>query len=299
MVIALLCCRDGMCPLMLAHKLRQKECLQVLINEGKADTSILNDKSILARLNGDNNNKRDTQCIDSGPDTHILPKILFPSIVQKPNELLNTKFGSFDESQSEMLDSVIHSSKYQERLNRKRKHKKKKKTTSVHINVTSEQYSDQDRIDCTGPTIIAPGSKYPRPQRSTTHVTCTTGPLPVVQSYSPFPIRHLENDEKRFQHLEPPLYKSGLLSRSESRISVLKAKPGNTFNQPNFGSTREMRMPRDKPTDIPTLFAVNTVDESNSAPLNKFTPLPPIFVNSRSAHMRKKELNLSTLHHQE
>ena len=304
--LTLLLCRNGVCPLMLAHKLRQKECLQVLIHEGKADTSVLNDNSILARLGWENDNKRedlkkDTQCFDTGPDTNILPKIRFPNITQKPNELPDTKFGSFGENQSEMLDSVIEFRKHQERLKRKRKHKKKKKTTTVHINMTSEQYSDQNQTDCMSPNmdLIASGSKYSRPQKLTTHVTYTTSPLPAVHSSNPLPIRHLENDDKRFHRLEPPLYKCGLLSRSESRISVLKAKPVNTFTQPNFGSTREMRMTRDKPTDIPTSFAVDTAHEAKSPPLNKFTPLPPIFVNSRSAQVKKKELNLPNLHHQE
>ena len=54
-----------------------------------------------------------------------------------------------------------------------------------------------------------------------------------------------------------------------------------------------------KPTDIPTSFAVDTAHEAKSPPLNKFTPLPPIFVNSRSAQVKKKELNLPNLHHQE
>ena len=160
---------------MLAHKLRQKECLQVLIHEGKADTGVLNDNSILARLGWENDNKREdlkreTQCFDTGPDTNILPKIRFPNITQKPNELPDTKFGSFGENQSEMLDSVMEFSKHQEQLKRKRKHKKKKKTTNVHINMTSEQYSDQNQTDCMSPNmdLIASGSKYPRPQKLTT-----------------------------------------------------------------------------------------------------------------------------------
>ena len=300
-----------MCPLLLAHKLRQKECLQVLIHEGKADTSVLNDNSILARLGWENDNEReelksDTQYFNAGPGTHILPQIRFPNILQKPNEVLDTKFRSFGENQSEMLDSVIEFSKYPERLKRKRKHKKKKKTTTVHINVTSEQYSDQSRTDCMSPDmdLIAPsGSKYSRLQKLTTHITYTTSPLPAVQASSPLPIRHLENNDKKFHSLEPPLYKSGLFSRSDSRISVLKAKPANTFTQPNVGSTRDMRMTRDNPTDIhvPSSFAVDSAHEANSPPLNKFAPLPPIFVNSRSAHAKKKELNLNlpTLHHQE
>ena len=303
--LTLLFCRNGVCPLMLAHKLRQKECLQVLIHEGKADTSVLNDNSILARLGWENDNKRedlkkDTQCFDTDPGTNILPKIRFPNITQKRNEPLDTTFGSFCENQSEMLDSVMVFSKHQERLKRKRKHKKKKKTTNVHINMTSEKYSDQNRIDCMSPNmdVIASGSKYSSPQNLTTHVT---SPLPAVHSSSPLPIRHLENDDKRFHRLEPPLYKCGLLSRSESRISVLKAKPVNTFTQPTFGSTREIRMTKDKPTDIdlPTSFAVDTAHEAKSPLLNKFTPLPPIFVNSRNSHMKKKEFNLPTLHHQE
>ena len=271
-----------MCPLMLAYKLRQKECLQVLINEGKADTSVLNDKSILAHLDEDNDNKMKELKSDTSQATHALPKVRFPNIAQKPYGFLNTKFGSFGEShsESEMLDSVTDFSKYQKRMNRKRKHKKKKKTTTVHINATSEQYSDRMSPDRT-----ASESKYPRPQKLT-----PTSPLLAVQSSSPLPIRHLENDDKRFHRLEPPLYKSGLLTRSESRISVLKAKPANTFTEPNFGSTREIHMT----TNIPTSF---TAEEANSPVLNKFTPLPPIFVNSRSTHMKKKELNLPSIHH--
>ena len=279
---------------MLAHKLRQKECLQVLINEGKADTSVLNDKSILLLMGEDDDNKMEElkQSINTGSAAHVLPKIRFPNIAQKPNELLNTKFVCFgeSESESEMLDSVTDFSKYQKRMNRKRKHKKKKKTTTVHINATSQQYPDR-----MSPDRIASESKYPRPQKLATHFTHSTSPLLAVQSSSPLPIRHLENDDKMFHRLEPPLYKSGMLTRSDSRISVLKAKPANIFTQPNFGSTRDIRMRTDKPTDISTSFDVDTADEANSPSLNKFTPLPPIFVNSRSEHM-EKELNLPTLH---
>ena len=225
-------------------------------------------------------------------ETKKLPDIRLPNIApQKSNELS----GDFGKTDSDVLDRALDFLRFQERLNRKRKHSKKKKTT-VHINVASEQYPNQNHYEHLKPNIIASGTQYFRPpERVTTHVTYTTSPLGHVtaQPPSPLPIRHLENDGHKFHRLVPPLYKSKLLSRSDSRISVLKDKSESVL--PNFGSTRDIRIARDKPVDIPKPFAVNSKEE-NASPLNKFAPLPPIFGNPFSSD---KKLKQPTLHPQE
>ena len=282
--------RAGLCPLMLAYKLRQKNCLQVLINEGRADTSILKkkDKSALKYINDDDTTTSqrnlNMQVMKPQCGTNNAPMLRFPSLVSNPSEYITSKIG---QSESEMLDSVISFSKNHERLNRKPKHRKKKKnTTTVHINAT-EQLVEHEKIDYLKPNLMASGTKYARtPEKLNTH---------IAHFSSPLPIRHIENDDTKFHRLDPHLYKPNLSTLSDSRISVPKDNFENGLTPVSFGSTRDICMTNEKTNDFTTVFSLNN-NESSS--LNKFAPLPPIFVNSSSPRQGKKR-TLQTLHPQE
>ena len=257
--------RAGHCALILAYKLRQKQCLQVLINEGQADASVIKDKSIVRFINEDDftstvQNNSDTRAMNPQYNTSTSSTLHFPSLVTKPSVFPNAAVNTLNQNQSKLL----------ERGSRKSRHKTKKKLTTTDVNQhLAQHYEDH----------------YMQPMAAASSLKFTSVPKDVATDIADGrAIRRLETNGTMLG-LDRHSNRKNLLSVSDSRIFTPNYKAANIL-APKHGNTKEIletidnHTITDKSEDTSTRFAINENDKAKATCLYRFTLLPPICVSS-------------------
>lgn len=267
----------------MACKVHRKQCLQVLVHEGKADTSVVRDVYLLRSLTRETTmvNFRKTNVNHTG---NLVPLVTFPSLqkksIQIPQNLLSEK--QLIRENSVNLNTGFY--RGGERWYCKRKNRKHRKRNPLYeyLLVNSQRSRDFQRDTQT------------QEWEKKTSKKLAEFPQGRIDPWAPRPLKSSEAKlEKsvagpnRPDALTPSAERARWLTRSDSRLYIPKETTTNILEPIKHKNTEKLLQQRihktlSENTETPST-QVNTIAQPGVSSLNKFRPLPPIFVNSTSA----------------